>query len=243
MRDSTNFKRVALAKALAKMIGLRVGRLRVVEAAEMEGGRRVWRCLCDCGAECTVSHSHLVRKSGGTRSCGCLSREVTAERSKRHGASGTKTYAVYTAMRRRCYNPRAMNYRHYGARGVAMCAAWESDFANFLRDMGPTPFGMTIDRIDGHGGYWCGKCSDCSSHDRASNCRWATLTEQARNRSTTVLSATIVLTIRALRDSGMRSRAIAKHLGLNRSTTEEVCADRNWAPETMATAVGSPRSS
>lgn len=83
------------------------------------------------------------------------------------------TYTSWSGMRSRCSNPKNPNYRDYGAVGITVCARW-GDFRAFLLDMGPRPKGTSIDRIDGTKGY---------SPD---NCRWATLKEQARNKSTTV---------------------------------------------------------
>ncbi len=51
-----------------------------------------------------------------------------------------------------------------------MCPEWR-DFTAFLRDMGTRPVGMSLDRIDVHGGY---------SPD---NCRWADRVTQARNQT------------------------------------------------------------
>lgn len=51
-----------------------------------------------------------------------------------------------------------------------MCREWMQNFDAFLRDMGPCPEGMTLERIDNNRGYERG------------NCCWATRTQQARNR-------------------------------------------------------------
>ncbi|TDV39545.1 hypothetical protein C7405_101664 [Paraburkholderia caballeronis] len=69
----------------------------------------------------------------------------------------------------RCNNPNFASYRYYGARGISICDRWH-DFANFFADMGERPNGMTLDRIDVEGNY------------RPDNCRWATASEQMKNR-------------------------------------------------------------
>jgi hypothetical protein len=84
-------------------------------------------------------------------------------------------YSTWRGMKQRCSDPNCASYEYYGAKGVKVCTRW-MHFSNFIADMGPKPAReYSIDRLDASKDYEPG------------NCRWATLTQQQRNKDTTVL--------------------------------------------------------
>jgi hypothetical protein len=72
-------------------------------------------------------------------------------------------------MIQRCTNQKHRRFADYGGRGITVCPAWWT-FTSFLTDMGERPEGTTLDRVDVNGNYEPG------------NCRWATTSEQNKNR-------------------------------------------------------------
>ena len=86
-----------------------------------------------------------------------------------HGESKTSTYRSWAMMKNRCLNTRAMDYRHYGGRGIKLKKSWEN-YRTFKKEMGekPTPL-HTIGRLDNEKGY-------CKT-----NCKWETRKEQSQN--------------------------------------------------------------
>lgn len=84
----------------------------------------------------------------------------------------TPLYRTWVSIKTRCFNPNAANYQYYGGRGITMCDEWRDSFEAFALAVGPKPDGTSIDRIDNDGNYQPG------------NVRWATHSEQMRNRRT-----------------------------------------------------------
>lgn len=74
---------------------------------------------------------------------------------------------IYQAAKKRCTNPNASDWRNYGGRGIKFL--FES-FDQFFAELGPRPKGLTLERINNEGHYEIG------------NVRWATQSEQARNK-------------------------------------------------------------
>lgn len=87
------------------------------------------------------------------------------------------TYCSWQSMKARCTNPNRPQYRHYGGKGIKVCARWFNSFANFLADLGPRPPSHTIDRIDPNRDYEPG------------NCRWVHKSVQPSTRASALSTA------------------------------------------------------
>lgn len=77
---------------------------------------------------------------------------------------------IRLAMISRCYDPSDRQYKDYGGRGIVVCDRWLASPRAFVDDVWPRPEGMTLDRRDNDSGYG------------PNNFRWATRSEQVRNR-------------------------------------------------------------
>lgn len=70
----------------------RFGRLTAIKPTDTRKNHSVvWECQCDCGNIVYIG-VYLLRK-GATRSCGCLARDVTSERSIKNNTYDLETYS------------------------------------------------------------------------------------------------------------------------------------------------------
>ena len=137
-------------KVRIDMAGRRYGCLMgVAFSHKSRSGHAHWVFECDCGGRVTAAGSN-VRK-GNTTSCGCAHREISAARLTVHGHRAARhhgpTYRAWQIMNDSCANPRGPGWSRCGATGVKVCAAWRSDFARFVQDMGERPAGAVLGRL------------------------------------------------------------------------------------------------
>jgi hypothetical protein len=139
----------------------------------------LWLCKCLCGTEKLVLGTNLVNKI--SKSCGCLFRT-------NHGLSKTRFYMIYYDMLKRCYNKNHVHYKDYGGRGIKVCGRWlgKEGFIHFMVDMYESylehskEFGEKNTSLD--------RFLDVNGNYDSSNCRWATDSQQARGKRTSVIS-------------------------------------------------------
>lgn len=134
--------------------------------------KQKYKVICDCGAMSSIVGSSL--RTGNSKSCGCLNREVAIAKATKHGLRYNCLYQVWNNMMARCYRKNTCGYPLYGARGISVCDRWHK-VENFIEDLSPMPDEKSeIDRIDNDGNY------------EPSNVRWVSRKENARNTRKTI---------------------------------------------------------
>ena len=149
------------------LVGRTYGRWVVLSFSHRDNfNMALWNCRCSCGKEDMVRGSSL--QSGKSKSCGCL----RIEQSVAPEFISHPAYMAYKDAKQRCGNPGDAAYENYGGRGIKFLF---NSFKEFWEEMEDSYSpGLTLDRKENNGNYEPG------------NVRWATWTEQANNKRTSV---------------------------------------------------------
>lgn len=137
--------------------------------------RQYVNVVCKCGTTKAVRLDSI--ENGIVKSCGCYKAEREKHKTLTRGGVYYQIYEVWRAIKSRCYNPKSISYRWYGAKGVTMCEDWKNNCDSFYSWAMSNGYkkGLQIDRINNDTGYY------------PENCRFVTPKENIRNNSTTVV--------------------------------------------------------
>lgn len=149
---------------MINLIGNKFGDLIVIDRVKSSLRESRWLCKCICGNTALIATSKLKR---GQKYC----RECFDKKRGKHRLSGTMEYKAWARIIQRCsISPKNPSKQYYTDRGITVCKEWRL-FDNFIKDIGFAPTKKhTVDRIDNNKGY------------EPSNCKWATMKEQSRNK-------------------------------------------------------------
>lgn len=149
-------------------IGERIGHLTFIAISDRmgDGSRVLGVFACDCGRTAVLSASRVLSRTIRDH-CGC---RTDRGANRTHGMRNSREYSSWQAMIGRCHSPSHKDYPKWGGDGLTVCQEWRTSFSAFFEHIGPRPAGTTLDRIDNRKGYQPG------------NVRWATPSEQQRNR-------------------------------------------------------------
>lgn len=164
--------------------GQKFGRLTATRIHSVtESGTCLWECFCECGGQAVTSVYSL--QTGKCSSCGCFAKEQRFKSTKKHGDSlrTAPFFYLYQTWKGHIYHIREGtkgNIKNRGYANMPIQSEWNNtkkvesylDFKNWvLENIGERPSSeYTLDIIKHSAGFTKG------------NLRWATFSEQMKNR-------------------------------------------------------------
>lgn len=156
-------------------IGETVGIYKIVESMPYKdnSNHTLYKGVCkECGFE-RIARYNRLQKVTECKHIG-INGEIINYETK---WANHRIKSIFNTMRRRCYNENERTYRWYGAKGIKICDEWLNNphlFEEWAMQNGYEDY-LTIDRRD--------ETKDYSP----SNCRWVTLSQNSKYKSTTSL--------------------------------------------------------
>lgn len=157
-----------------------------------------WRCQRDNGEE--------VERTGYQLRTYRPRKRVLKQGPKRPPSKPVPEYSVWSSMKQRCLNPKAVGYSEYGGRGIRVHPAWQASYEAFIADVGLRP-----------GPSYSLERKKTNLHYEPGNVVWATRKQQGRNqRSNRLLThEDLTLTIAEWSErTGLTSGSIRNRLGM-----------------------------
>lgn len=137
-----------------------------------------------------------------------------------HGFARTKLHNRWKAMRQRCKNPNAQNYKWYGGKGIQVDPEWDDYviFRQWAIDNGWRE-DLELDRIDSNDDY------------KPSNCEFITHAENIRRSSSTILTEDEVLDIKNayLLIPELKSREVSDAYGISQGHVRSIARGSAWS--------------
>lgn len=137
-----------------------------------------WNCICvKCDKTYSVNPHHLV--SGASKRCVKCSDDNMGAIGKAFSILGPRSIRnkwrrAYFNMMARCYDKRAIGFKHYGGRGILVHTELQKQksFANFIKTLdGYDNASLTLERINVDCHYWPGNIRLATRHEQALNKR------------------------------------------------------------------------